>query len=285
MLKKGFLSCLIVSFFLLLFVIPASSADTPYVDFKAVYSFEISGLRIATGVLRGHKEGNNYYVTFTGHTLPLIRIFYDLKETIIDVINTKSGRDVYYESAQIRPKKKKYIHVTFDNATCARVIYTKNNDTRKYLLCSPYGVASPFYVYLFFINHGFEYGRIYRKDIVVSTHIYRALIEPIKEAVINIDKLHRSWGRRKAIEVKIKLLKLNRKGKPSSSRFVKEVKAWISTSIPQLPLIIKSWHIVGLFSARLVDLRIEHGSTPGLSIKKGVISKNLITPCVNDWAF
>ncbi len=276
--KINLSACLVFSLFFLFVGFLAYAKKSPYINFRALYYFEISGLKVATGVLRGHRENNTYYVTFTGHTTPLVKLFYDLKETIVDAIDIKSGKDIYYESAQVRPKKKKYIHITFDNKTCARVIYTKNEDTKRYTLCSPYGVASPFYVYLFFINHGFEYGKVYRKDIAVSTHIYRALIKPIKETVINIDKLHRSWGKRKAIEVEIKLYKLNRDGKPKSNRILKKVKAWISTNNPHLPLIIRSWHIVGLFSARLVELKIENKEEKPVESKKGVISENLITP-------
>ncbi len=246
-----------IIFLLFLLSLNAHAAGFTYPVFDSDYVFEYSGMKIGYGHLSAELKNGVYYLRFTGSTSKFISLFFSLKEEIVSAIDVKSGQDLFYESIQIRPGKKKRVFIKFDNRTTATVTYTKNSETRRYILHSRSGIHSPFYVYLFFLRRGFLFKRTYFRDVAVSTHLYRIAIRPVGVETINLDKLGRKKGLRKAIKVELRFYKMTRKGKLKSNRFIKHLTAWIDANYPYLPLYIKTWHIIGLVSARLTKLQVR----------------------------
>ena len=226
-------------------------------DFEAQYKFDFSGFVVGKGTLKAFFNNDNLTVLFKGKTVSLIKLLYKLNVEIIDSVNLKTLRDTFYKSWSETKKRKKFVFVTFDNSTHARVIYEKNGDRKVYSLSNKNDLYSPLSVYLFFLTHNYELGKTYVRYIVVSKHIYKVLIKPLSYETINLDALGRDKGKREALKVEIKFFKLNDNGEIVKKNSVKNLIVWISKTPPQIPLLARMWHIIGVFEAKLTGLRFN----------------------------
>ena len=237
-----------------LFINLNAFAQCPFKNFTANYKFEFSGLKVGEGILTAYCDNNSYIVHFKAQTSKFISIFYKLKVDIEDAVDVKSLKDIYYR-AKFRGSSNKDVYVKFDNATTADVYYKKKH-LKHYVLSSKNGVYSPLSVYLFFVEHPFEFSKTYFKDVVISKHLYRVEILPLKETIVNIDMLKRKKGKREAIEAELTFYKLN-KGRFEKKKDVKKMIVFVSKNQPKIPLLSRMWHIIGVFGLRLTKLSIQ----------------------------
>ncbi|WP_022671376.1 DUF3108 domain-containing protein [Hippea alviniae] len=225
-------------------------------SFKAKYKFDFSGLNAAKGELTAKLDNNTYTINFSGKTVSPVKWFFKLKVKIKDAIDLSNNRDIYYYSSIERPKKVKKIYVKFDNRTQATVLYQKNSDKKEYIVKSKNGVFSPLTVYMFFITHKIELGKAYYRDVVVSKKLYRIKILPIKEETINLDSFGREKGKRRVLKAELSFYKLDRNGELIKNEKVKKLVVWVSLKPPQLPVLVQMWHFIGVFEAKLIDLKV-----------------------------
>jgi hypothetical protein len=236
-----------------------SMADSAYRNFQAKYNFEFSSMTIAKGKLAGEICDNNtaYKIKFSGKTTPIISIFYKLKEIIEGKVNIESKRDIYYKSFEDSSKKKKYTYVDFVLKNKAKVLVVKNEHKKEKTLTSKDAIYSPLSLYLFFVSNDFEFQKTYYRYVALSTNLYKVQITPIKYIEINLDKLGRDSGKRETIEVELKFYKVDKNGKTIANKEVKKVVVWIAKNKPNIPIRIESWHTIGTFRARLIDLKYK----------------------------
>ncbi len=229
-----------------------------YQNFEAKYSLEFSSMTVAKGVLYGELDNNTYKIYFKGTTTPFVSIFYSLKEIIMGAISINGcSNDMFYESIEQRPKRVKIIHATFPDKKTTKVTITKNNDKKVYLLKSKYNVFSPLSLYVFFMSNRIKIGKTYIRDVVVTKHLYKVSITALRKTTVNLDKLGRQRGKRAVIEVELKFYKIEKDGNVSKYKKVKKVVAWISTTPPFIPVLVKTWNFIGFFSARLTSLKLQ----------------------------
>ena len=247
---------LIVVVLMLIMPIQVVAKDLELKSFKAKYKFDFSGLVAGKGELKANLDNNTYTISFSGKTISPVKWFFKLKVKIKDVMDLLNNRDVYFYSSIERPKKTKRVYVRFDNMTQATVIYQKNSDKKKYIIRSKNGVYSPLTVYMFFITHNIELGKVYYRDIVVSKKLYRVKIIPLKKETINLDPFRRKNGKIETLKVELFFYKLDKNGNLLKNGRVKKLIVWVSLKPPQTPILIQMWHIVGVFEAKLVNVEI-----------------------------
>ncbi len=250
--KVIFLSCLLL--FPINYSFGGVIPENVYDNFTANYDFEFSGMVVAHGDLTGNRINNVYKVSFSGKTTKFISIFYNLKENIEGEVNIGSKKDVYYRSVEIRPKKKKMVNITFKDENSAKVIMQKGDDKEIYNIKSKYPIFSPISIYIFFMNNKIEISKTYSMHTIVAKKIYRVDIKPIGVKKLNLDKLKRKKFEEDALEVELRFYKV-KKGTIYKNNKIKKVIAWISTKPPYIPILIESWHFLGVFSARLKCLK------------------------------
>ncbi len=248
---------LVITFLFVLFCTTLSYGKIIKQDFEAQYKFDFSGLVVGKGTLKASFNNDNLTILFKGKTVSLIKLLYRLNVEIMDSVNLKTFRDVFYKSCSKTKKKKKFIFVRFDNSTYAKVIYEKNGDKKSYELYKKNGLYSPLSVYLFFLTHNYELGKTYVRYIVVSKHMYKVLIKPLAYETINLDDLGRDKGKTEALKVELRFFKLNSDGKVVKKNKVKDIFVWVSKKPPQIPLLARMWHVIGVFEAKLTKLKIE----------------------------
>ena len=176
---------------------------------------------------------------------------------LLDTVNVRTFRDVFYKSWSKTKKSKKFIFVKFDNSTHASVLYEKDGKKKVYELYQRDGLYSPLSVYLFFLTHNYQLGKTYVRYIVVSKHIYKVLIKPVCYETINLDDLGRDRGKREVLKVELKFFKLNSDGTIVKKNKVKDVLVWVSRTPPHIPLLARMWHIIGVFEAKLTNLKFN----------------------------
>ncbi len=238
-------------------VVPFAHSDARFLNFSADYKFYFTGCVVGKGTLDARLDNKTYLISFKGKTTSLIRLLFKLDVTIKDAVDINTLRDVFYSSNSVRPKRRKNIYVLFDNLTTAKVIYEKNTDKKTYILKSKNGLYSPLSVYLFFLTHKYDLGRTYYRYIVISKNLYKVSITPEGYETINLDSLGRKKGEIRSLKVGVKFWKLNRNGELVKKSPVKELDLWVSKKAPQIPLLAKMWHIIGVFEAKLVKLKIN----------------------------
>ena len=248
---------LAIAFLFVLFSYALAQGKIVEQNFEAQYKFDFSGLVVGRGILKARFNSDNLTILFKGKTVSLIKLLYRLNVEILDSVNLKSFRDVFYKSWSETKKRKKFIFVRFDNSTHAEVVYEKNGDRKVYELYQKNGLYSPLSVYLFFLTHNYELGKIYVRYIVVSKHMYKVLIKPICYETINLDDLGRDKGKREVLKVELKFFKLNSNGKIVKKNRVKDVLVWVSKTPPQIPLLARMWHVIGVFEAKLTKLEVK----------------------------
>ncbi len=245
------------SFLLFLFLVVSARADIGVRRFTATYKFDFSGFVVGRGTLKAYFDNDKLTILFKGKTVSLIKLLYRLNVKILDSVNLKTFRDIFYKSWSETKKRKKFVCVAFDNSTHVKVIYEKNGNKKTYELYQEKGLYSPLSVYLFFLTHNYELGKTYVRYVVVSKHIYKVLIEPLSYETINLDDFGRSKGKRKVLKVEIKFFKLNSDGKIVKKSKVKDILVWVSKAPPRIPLLIRMWHLIGVFEAKLTRLKVE----------------------------
>ncbi len=253
MLKSLFISL----FFIIAFSLNALSFNRVYEDFDAEYNFEFSNMIIAKGTLKGRlsKDNKTYTITFDGKTSKLISIFYRLKEHIEGSVDVDTRRDLIYKSLEKTSKKNKSVKITFLNKHKAKVVIIKNGRKKEVELISKKGIYSPISLYLFFISNKVKFGDSYYRDVAVASHVYRIEITPKKLSQINIDRMKNKHGKRETVEVEIRFFKIDKNGKMLPDKKMKKIVAWIAKDNPNIPLLIESWHLLGVFQARLTKLK------------------------------
>lgn len=245
---------LVIVFLLILFASASVYGRIVTKNFEAQYKFDFSGFVVGKGTLKAIFKNDNLTILFKGRTVSLIKLLYRLNVEILDAVNLKTLRDMFYKSWSETKKRKKFVYVTFDNSTHVKVVYDKNGDKKTYSLSNKDGLCSPLNVYLFFLTHNYELRKTYVRYVVVSKHVYKVLIKPLSYETINLDDLSRDKGKRKALKVEIKFFKVNSNGKVAKKSSVKDLMVWISEDPPQIPLLIRMWHVIGVFEAKLTKL-------------------------------
>lgn len=249
------LKVLFITFLFILFSFAPAKSKIIRENFEAQYKFDFSGLVVGKGTLRADFNNDNLTILFKGKTVSVIKLLYRLNVKLLDTVNVRTFRDVFYKSWSETKKRKKFIFVRFDNSTHASVLYEKDGKKKVYELYQRDGLYSPLSVYLFFLTHNYQLGKTYVRYIVVSKHIYKVLIKPVCYETINLDDLGRDKGKRRVLKVELRFFKLNSDGKVVKKNSVKDVLIWVSKAPPQIPLLARMWHVIGVFEAKLTKLK------------------------------
>ncbi len=230
--------------------------DLSYADFQAEYVFEFSGMKVAHGTLSGRKQGNIYTIVFDGRVTKLISLIYKLKEHIEGSVDVLNYAALDYKYHQTTSKKNKFVDIKFIDEHKADVSINKNDERKHYSVASKYSIFSPVSLYILFMNDDAKIEKEYYKYVVIDHNLYMVDIKNLGQTTINLDKLERKKGLRRVIKVEFRFNKLDKNGILKKNNKVKKLDVWISCRNPKIPVLIKSQHILGMFSARLQSIKI-----------------------------